>query len=218
MAKTLTPTRLAAAVALSPMPEDRKSALLAMLNNTTQFVGQQLAEFEASNGVLLRNDPQTDVGIPCAKFICTTPSAAPEYIGNFDPANPWNDAADDQWLRKLQDKAQTPAPTAADKPSYVTSSRTPFVQIYAPKWYKNEGFLAALNNPGNGLARCHTPGPKPNEGSDVYVKVDGSLNGDGDASDILPTPIWQAIIEACRAQYPAGAPGQEILVQIFNTE
>lgn len=88
------------------------------------------------------------------------------------------------------------------------------LQINAPHFFKDEAFVAWLNN-GESKFTWHKGG-KPGDWSDVMVMVDRSLNGDGPDSD-MPEHIWDQILKVCRDNLMPGR-GIQIAVWIQNLE
>ena len=77
--------------------------------------------------------------------------------------------------------------------------------IHCPNVFQIPEFVEWLNN-GSPKMTWHQGG-KPAEFSDVVVRVEPSLNGEGSDSD-MPTAVWDFIVQECRnAFYGAIQPG-----------
>lgn len=99
----------------------------------------------------------------------------------------------------------------------VSGFITQTLHIEAPMWFKDEEFLAVINDPTNGIARWHTPGEAPGEYSDVFVFLDPSLNGEGSESNEIPEHIWATIVEQCQQTFRDHPPSESaVMVRITN--
>jgi hypothetical protein len=77
--------------------------------------------------------------------------------------------------------------------------------IHCPNVFQIPEFVEWLNN-GSPKMTWHQGG-KPAEFSDVVVRVDPSLNGEGSDSD-MPSAVWDFVVQECRnAFYGAIQPG-----------
>lgn len=71
------------------------------------------------------------------------------------------------------------------------------IQINAPAYFDDPGFLKWLNDPQTNVMTWHTQGGDTSDFSDVVVMVDPSLCGDGTDSD-MPEAIWDAVVTYTR--------------------
>lgn len=71
------------------------------------------------------------------------------------------------------------------------------IQINAPAYFDDPGFLKWLNDPQTNVMTWHKKGSAINDYSDVVVMVDPSLCGEGTDSD-MPEAIWDAVVTYTR--------------------
>jgi hypothetical protein len=90
------------------------------------------------------------------------------------------------------------------------------VKINAPGWFENPAFIAALESPG--IMTWHRPGNPVGDYSDVVLFIDPSLNGEGSDTDVIPDPIWQAVIDACKTLLDPKAGMDHVMVRITNLQ
>lgn len=96
-------------------------------------------------------------------------------------------------------------------------SVAPALVMDAPEFFKDEAFVAWLNNP-KALKFTYHQGGQPSKWSDVVVLVDPSLTGEGSDSGEMPDHIWDQIVAECKKRKHALplATGNHILVWLKN--
>ncbi len=94
-------------------------------------------------------------------------------------------------------------------------SKTAGIVVDAGEFFKDEAFLAWLNDKATPKATWHEGG-LAHPFSDAFVLVDPSLNGEGSDSD-MPEHIWREIVEACILEIvPGSTSGNHIIVWLRN--
>ena len=97
----------------------------------------------------------------------------------------------------------------------LQAKQAPGLVINAPEFFKDEAFVAWLNNSETVVFTWHRGGA-PGPWSDVIVLVDPSFNGEGSDSD-MPEHIWNTVIVECRKHFfsfPRGC--EHIHVRLTN--
>lgn len=94
----------------------------------------------------------------------------------------------------------------------VETNYLPLVRINAPELYKDEDFVAWLNDETRNQATWHVKGQEPGEFSDIFMTFDGTA--DGSDSD-MPEHCWEMLCEVLSAK---GLDTAECLVWLSNLD
>lgn len=99
--------------------------------------------------------------------------------------------------------AKPPLPTSINASEILARAPCASESLHTlnvPEFFKDPAFLNWLNSESTTVFTWHTKGQPAGEWSDVIVSLEGSCNGEGDASD-MPEYLWNLLVDYCKAQF-----------------